>query len=275
MTHYIASYDTENPKCLAGCKQIVKMHRKHEMPATFFITGTTIEGNTSEYRELLDDPLFEIASHTYSHRMLRDHPMCGPAASPEGVREEIVRGKELVEDVFERKCRGLRPGCSFVDALHGATDALAIVAEAGYDYVSSMAWGKDYSLPAPLNQAHTYEEDGHPDIMELPCHGWHDNLLKDNNKWGPRRITLWPQPWPEAVPAGFVKDAADEFAINKVVIDRAAKEELGFVSLIWHPWSLHRFDPDMEMLDLTFRYVRELGLTETTYAGYRDIVTEK
>ena len=61
-------------------------------------------------------------------------------------------------------------------------------------------------------------------------------------------------------------------AINKVVIDRAVVEELGFVSLIWHPWSLHRFDPTMEMLDLTFKYIRDLGLTKTTYAGYRDIV---
>jgi len=38
------------------------------------------------------------------------------------------------------------------------------------------------------------------------------------------------------------------------------------VSLIWHPWSLNRFDPEMRMLDMTFRYVRERGLALGTFA---------
>ncbi|MBI5093981.1 MAG: hypothetical protein HZB26_16260, partial [Candidatus Hydrogenedentes bacterium] len=37
------------------------------------------------------------------------------------------------------------------------------------------------------------------------------------------------------------------------------------VSLIWHPWSLHRFDPAMKMLDLTFACVREKGIPAGTF----------
>ena len=270
MTTYIAAYDTESPSCLAACEKIVEMHHKHEMPATFFITGTTLESNPARYRQILDDPLFEVASHTWSHRMLLDHPMCGPSGTPDEVREQVMRGKALVEDVFGRSCRGLRPGCSFVDGLRGAPEVLELVREAGYEYVSSMAWGADYSLPAPLNQPFTYTEDGFPEIWEIPCHGWHENLLKDNNRWGPRRLTLWPQPWPEAIPADFLKTADDEFAVNRVVLDRARKDNLSFVSLIWHPWSLDRFNPDMEMLDLTFSYVKNVGLQPATYARFFD-----
>ena len=51
------------------------------MPATFFIVGKALEPTQRDTVPLLDDPLFEIASHTYSHKMLRDHPICGPAAS--------------------------------------------------------------------------------------------------------------------------------------------------------------------------------------------------
>ncbi|MBM3214689.1 hypothetical protein FJZ36_07220 [Candidatus Poribacteria bacterium] len=110
MTRYIAAYDTESPACLGACRRIVDVHRRFGMPATFFVTGRTLETDAAEYRDLWDDPLFEVASHTYSHRMLRDHPFCGPAATPEQRIEEIVRGKDVVEQVMGRECVGLRPG---------------------------------------------------------------------------------------------------------------------------------------------------------------------
>ena len=112
-THYIAAYDTESPDCLAACRKIVEVHRRFEMPATFFILGRTLDANPAEYRELLDDPLFEIATHTYSHRMLRDNEFCGPAIPLDEKRKEIFDGKDTVERVFERPCIGLRPGCGF------------------------------------------------------------------------------------------------------------------------------------------------------------------
>jgi hypothetical protein len=53
--------------------------------------------------------------------------------------------------------------------------------------------------------------------------------------------------------------------MNKLFIDRAVALGLPYVSPIWHPWSLYRFDPAMRMLQLTFAYVRELGLEATTF----------
>lgn len=266
MTLYIAAYDTESPTCLAATRKIVEVHHRYQMPATFFIVGKTLEANPDEYRELLDDPLFEVASHTYSHRMLRDHPFCGPAVTGVDLREEVLRGKEIIERVFNRPCVGLRPGCSFVDGLKSAPEVLALVAEGGYSYVSSQLWGPEYTLPAPLNQAFTYADDGYPDLWELPGHGWHENLLKGNNRWKPQRMLLWPPIMPEAIPTKHITTAAEEFDINRVFIDRAAADNLEFVSLIWHPWSLDRFDPEMRMLELTFEYVQQEGLPTGTYA---------
>ncbi len=265
MTLYIAAYDAESAECLAACRRIVQAHRRHELPATFFITGKVLEADPDEYRRLLDDPLFEVASHTYSHKMLRDQPFCGPAASEEEIRDEVFLGKQSVENVFERPCVGLRPGCGWPDGLKGAPRALEFISEAGFRYVSSMAWAKDFALPAPLNQPFSYGEQGFPDLWELPVHGWHENLLKDNNAWGPRRLTLWPPEMPEAIPPAFITTPEEEFAIYRLFIERAVSEELSFVSLVWHPWSLNRFDPEMKMLDLTFSHVRELGLQAGTY----------
>ena len=75
MTMFIAAYDTEHStECLPACHAITEVHRRMGIPATFFIVGKRLEDNAKEFRAALDDPLFEIGSHTYSHKMLRDHP---------------------------------------------------------------------------------------------------------------------------------------------------------------------------------------------------------
>jgi hypothetical protein len=79
---------------------------------------------------------------------------------------------------------------------------------------------------------------------------------------------------PEAIPPGFLESPEDEFAVNRVFLEKALAEGLTFVSLIWHPWSLHAFDPEMKMLDLTFSHVRRLGLDPVTYADLMRHVAE-
>ena len=138
--------------------------------------------------------------------MLRDHPFCGPAATPDERRREIVRGKEVVEEVFGRRCLGLRPGCGFPDGLHGDAELVETVASAGYRYTSALLWGPEFTLPAPPRGPEDYAAEGHPDLIELPGHGWHENVLKAHNlTTQAKRILLWPMPIPEAVPTGPIE----------------------------------------------------------------------
>jgi hypothetical protein len=268
MTRYIVAYDTEKAsECLAACRRIRELHEQFEFPATFFIVGKRLEEEGAVYRSLLGNvPFFEIASHTYSHRMLRDHPFCGPAPELGERLAEIRLGKELVERTFQRECVGLRPGCGFTEGLRGDRWLVDAVAGAGFGYVSSLLWGPDMTMPALLERPFNYVDEGQPELWELPGHGWHENLLKSHNLTNqPRRLVAWPMPFPEAVPAGTIRTAEEEFAINQVFIDRAIELDLPYVSLVWHPWSLGRFDPEMKMLALTFAYIRERGLEATTY----------
>ncbi len=268
MTRYIAAYDTEKAgDCLAACKKIRAVHEAFAFPGTFFITGKRLEEEGAEFRAVLGDvPSFELASHTYSHIILRDHPFCGKTSDFVTRKRELVLGKEWVEQTFQRPCPGLRPGCGFYNGLRGDRWLIDTVAEAGFGYVSSLLWGPETTVPALLEKPFTYAEDGHAELWELPGHGWHENLLKAHNLTvDVRRIIAWPSPFPEAVPLRPIASPAEEFAINKLFIDRAVELELPFVSLIWHPWSLGRFDPGMQMLKLTFDYVRQLGLEATTY----------
>lgn len=269
MTRYIAAYDTEKPvDCLDACKKIRSVHEMFDFPGTFFIVGKRLEDEGTEYRAVLGDvPNFEIASHTYSHIILRDHPFCGKTPDFETRKRELVLGKERIEQTFQRPCPGLRPGCGFYNALSGDRWLIDTVAEAGFGYVSSLLWGPETTVPAMLEKPFTYADEGHPELWELPGHGWHENLLKAHNLTvDVRRIIAWPSPFPEAVPLRPISSPEEEFAINKLFIDRAVAEDLPFISFIWHPWSLARFDPDLKMLKMTFAYVAELGLQATTYA---------
>lgn len=269
-TRYIAAYDTERPvDCLAACEQIRAVHEAFSFPGTFFIVGKRLEDEGTAYRALLGDVAeFEIASHTYSHIILRDHPFCGDTPADEIRAREIRLGKERVEQTFERPCPGLRPGCGFHNALHGDPWLVNTVAAAGFQYVSSLLWGPDTTVPALLEKPFTYADEGQPALWELPGHGWHENLLKAHNLTvETRRILAWPSPFPEAVRLRPISTPQEEFEINRIFIDRAIELGLPYVSLIWHPWSLGRFDPEMEMLKLTFAYVRELGMEPTTYAA--------
>jgi peptidoglycan/xylan/chitin deacetylase (PgdA/CDA1 family) len=267
VTVFVPAYDVEASKCLPACRKIVELHRQFDVPATFFIVGKMLEANPTEYRELLSNSAFEVASHTYSHKLFLDHPICGSAASSEQIRTEILQGKASVEHVFKGSCLGLRPVCGFPDGLKGAPDALRLTSQTGFRYVSSILWGPDFSLPAPLNRPFRYSAEDCPDLWELPGHGWHENVLKGNTRIGIRRLLLFPPPLPEMVPSTFIKTPDEEFKFNnKPMIDRAVSEDAPYVSLVWHPWSLGAFDPEMKMLDMTFRYLQKIGLRAASFS---------
>lgn len=267
MTLYIAAYDVEQDSCLDGLERIVELHTEHAMPATFFVVSQLLEKHASIFRSLLDaNPLFEIASHTVTHALLREHTLGGPAVPAAQRRTEIIDSKRHLEDFFGQSVRGFRTPYGFEDGLTGAPELLGWVQEAGYQYLSCAAWGPDTSLPAPLREPFRHDEDGYADLWEIPPCGWHENLLKGNNDCGPIRVLLYPASIPEAQLSKYVETPEEEFAVHRIFLDRAMASGMGHVSLIWHPWSLHRFDPEMKMLDLTFRYVRDRGMAKGTFA---------
>jgi peptidoglycan/xylan/chitin deacetylase (PgdA/CDA1 family) len=257
------------PACLEAVRKIVRVHERYEMPGTFFLVAQLLDSNEAEFTAILKDhPLFEVGSHSYTHMVLRDTPEFGKAGPVEQFPREIIDSKKRIEGAFQREVVGFRAPVSFVDGLKNAPEVLRLVDAAGYRYVSSLAWGPEWSLPALLVRPFTYAEEGYPELWEVPPCGWHENLLKGNNRCGPVRIGLFPPAMPETIPDHYVQTPEEEFAVNnKPFIDKAIAEDMPQVSLIWHPWSLDMFDPGMRMPDITFRYVRDLGLKTGTFAG--------
>lgn len=269
MTTYIAAYDTEADECLAGVRRIVEVHEKYDMPATFFIVARLLDRYGEEYRRLIgDSPLFEIASHSYTHMLLRDHRLCGPAGPQEEHEREIVESKKRIEDCFGCDVAGFRTPVGFSDGLRGAPELLKLCHQAGYVYTSSLLWGPRDTVPALIENPFPYSEDGYSDLWEIPACGWPENLLKGNNKWEPEPLQLFPHPMPEAAPTRFVETPEEEFNMHRLFIDKAVAMHAFHVSLIWHPWSLHRFDPEMKMLELMFQYVRDRRLPVAIFTEF-------
>ncbi len=265
-TTYIANYDTESPACLEHLETIVNMHLKHKMPATFFIVSDILnETNKSRVVKLLDHPLFEIGSHSKSHQLILPHPLQQRTGD---ARVQLIDSKKRLEDVFGKEVTGYATPYAYVDGFRGHKEVLDIVKEAGYRYISTICWGPGFSLPAPVIDPFTYAADGFGDLWEIPKHGWHENVLKGHTNVDAVALLNWPSPWPEgAVPSAPVKTPEEEFKVNKVFLDLAAKEKKRHLTLAWHPWSLGRFDPQMKMLDLTFAYVNKQGFKTDTFKG--------
>lgn len=275
MTTFIPAYDTEQADCLEAVRGIVAVHEQYDMPATFFVVAGLLERQGADYARLFSGhPRFEIASHSYTHMLLRDHRVCGKAGPREQCRREIVASKERIEDVFGRAVYGFRPAVGFSDGLRGAPELLELCREAGYRYTSSLLWGPQDSMPALLERPFTYAAQGYADLWEVPGCGWHENLLKPREYLNPAVLQLYPHPMPEAALVRLLQTPEEETALNRCFIDRGQKEPGGHVSLIWHPWSLRRFDPELRMLRLTFQYVRERGLQTRTFAEHVEVLSK-
>jgi len=256
---YLASYDLESvEKCVEGARAVAAVHRRHGVPGTFFVVGRCLEEHGDELREILDDELFDLQSHTLSHALLKDHRVHGAGADDDKARHEILEGVRLVREVLGRPCESLRSPCGFAGGFTGQAAVLAACAEAGLEYVSSDARGPGDSLPAPLKLPYTYADDGHPELWELPVHGWHDNVLKGFA----RDIAFIPYPpgEPWHIPPKPPETPEEDAAHHLLWVDKAAEADLPFVSLALHPWSLIRFDPEVRELDIIFDGCAERGV---------------
>src|SRR5690606_31841787 len=97
-TTFIANYDTESASCLEHLESIVNMHIKHKVPATFFIVSDILNtSNKNRVVKLLDNPLFEIGSHSKSHNLILPHPLNPKTGDP---RVELIDSKKRLEDIF-------------------------------------------------------------------------------------------------------------------------------------------------------------------------------
>jgi len=109
-------------------QRLMDMFDEAQVKATFFVLGWVADRNKSLIKEIAQRG-HEVASHGYSHQLIYNQ-------SQKVFREETIRSKLLLEDIVQAPVRGYRAASYSItkDSLW----ALDIIAEAGFDYDSSI-----------------------------------------------------------------------------------------------------------------------------------------
>ena len=229
----VVSYEGERlSECLAGVRAVADVHLQRQAPATFFIVARLLEAARSELVEILDHPIFDIASHSFTHPDIKDY-----LHDDHRLRHEIVDSKTAIEDAFGREVLGFTTPGGYEDGYIGEPKVLEILQGAGYRYLRSVGTGPHFSMPAPLHQPFWYGAEGCGELLEIPTHAWHDNVLT-----GQHGLVSWPPTLPWDYPTKMPTDAQGVYEAYAPGIEHAARAGLLTYVPTFHPWSIYRVD---------------------------------
>ena len=233
-------------ECLDGVAAVADVHRRLQLPATFFLVGELVEHATAELRAILDDPLFDLQCHSYSHADLI--PL---QENPDALRHELLDSKRLIEETFGREVIGFTLPAGSVNGMRGQAALLRALREVGYRYIRSVGLGPLNTIPAPLTQPFWYHEDGYPEILEIGLHAWHDNVLSGQP---------FPIHWPPILPWGYPNrmptTAFEMYAAYAPGIEYVVNHNLTTYVPCFHPWSIYRVDRQALHIELLLTHAK-------------------
>lgn len=141
-------------------RRLLDLFDEREVKATFFVLGWVAERVPNLVREIASRG-HEIACHGYSHQLVYNQ-------TPNKFREETLHSKQLLEDIVQVPVRGYRA------ASYSITErsrwALDIIAEAGFDYDSSIFPVRHdrYGIPGAPDSPHRLETPNGHSLVEFP-----------------------------------------------------------------------------------------------------------
>jgi peptidoglycan/xylan/chitin deacetylase (PgdA/CDA1 family) len=243
-------------------EQARSLHNRLEVPATLFVVGQTLERWVPQFQAIAGDPLFDIQQHTYSHQLLKT------VYIEDGRSVRVVRGVNIAEtrEVVRKTsallaehlgvpCIGLTGPWCYYRGLRDRPDILRVLWEEGIRFTRTDGRNEHDWHPVSLDlQPYWYDALGFPDVLEIPIHGWHDCVIRDE-------VLGW-----EDVD-GYVDSV-------RPYIERAAADGKIF-SLCQHDWSSIRADPQMRATEALIRYAQDQGLRFMSYRAYYDACQER
>jgi peptidoglycan/xylan/chitin deacetylase (PgdA/CDA1 family) len=255
---YALALDPET--CGEALALLTDVHADVGVPATLFVCGRTLLHALEPVRAAKASGLFDVQQHTFSHVPFKDIEYSAapgivatiPAAPHEALREELAVTSRLIRDHLGHECVGLRTPFGYHRGLRDRPDLLEIVRETGLRFVTSWGRNKENGNPTPWVQPFTYDEEGYPDVLELPFQFWLDVVWFDSHGYdtGPALLEA-------------LKRAVDEVAEKDLVYGAC-----------FHDWVMLASDERrVEWLRGFLRYARQRGVEVTTYTDYWRRVT--
>jgi peptidoglycan/xylan/chitin deacetylase (PgdA/CDA1 family) len=248
---YDVEYAVPDGTTAAFLERVVEVHERWNAPLTLFVLGETLEQNVHALQAAAASPLVAVGQHTYSHTLLRPlridtgHTVTElPAGTPERIDAELRRTSDLVRDRLGLECPGLTAPYTYFRGLRGHPELLEVLHRNGIRFVRSDGRDERGYQPAPRIEPYWYAEDGYPDLLEMPTHGWHDCVVRED-------VLGWDDldGYVDLVTAGLDEAVADG----------------GTFSICAHDWSSVRGDPDLTHVDRILAAARERGMDIATY----------
>ncbi len=263
----VLSYTAATAAAAGKLATVLNAHRARRAPTTVFVAGRVAEIEREVLLPVIEaaGDLADVNSATYRHaRVLRKPPWSIPQPSDRLIAEEITRGALAVRETLGRPCRGVRPAEGAGAGFRGWAANLSAMRDAG------LRWSSAYvrstygdTAPGDLCGPFRYADEGYPDLLELPSHGWPDAALKERDAGAQQRIVRWPSPF--AYPDGLVETPEQELAVHGATIAAARDAGLPYCCLAFDADSTVRpEDPGARVVDLLIDHAATEGLALTT-----------
>jgi peptidoglycan/xylan/chitin deacetylase (PgdA/CDA1 family) len=243
-------------------QQARSLHNRLGVPATLFVVGQTLERWLPQFQAIASDPLFDIQQHTYSHQLLKTvyiedgrSVRVVRGVSIEETRAEVGKTNALLAEHLSVQCIGLTGPWCYYRGLRDRPDILQVLWEQGIRFTRTDGRNERDWHPVALDlQPYWYDALGFPEMLEIPIHGWHDCVIRDE-------VLGW--------------DDVDGYVDSvRPYIDRAAAEDKVF-SLCQHDWSSIRADPQMRATEALIRYAQDQGLRLMSYRAYYEACKDR
>lgn len=259
MATFLFGYDVEHldPDVTRPfLKRAAELHREYGVPATLFVLGQTLERNVDALGALVDDPLFDIQQHTYTHKPLKTLVQQNSrgtelivGGSLERTRDEVSRTSELLAEKLGVRCTGLTGPYTYYRGLADRPDILQVLDECGIRFLRTYGRNEHDWQPVSLDvQPFWYSLQGFPDMLEYGVTGWADCLLREELGWDDHE--------------GYQAEVCRN-------LDLITERDLVW-SYLQHDWASVRGDPDMLLTEALLREVRERGIESIRYIDHYD-----
>ncbi len=207
-----------------GVDVIIRNHEALGVTGTLFVCGRTLLHALPTLERARGHELMHIQQHTYSHILLKTDTWRGgvfPEAPPEALRHELGATSALLKEHLDVDCIGLRTPHGYFLGLSDRSDQLQLLQEVGIEFVSSWGRNSDNDNPTPLDvQPFWYDEQGYPDILELPFQHWLDGFWFEEHG---------------------IDRGKDFLEVLKQGIDEIVEKDLVY-GACFHEWAMLRYD---------------------------------
>ncbi len=226
------SWDKLPHRVERNVERILALFAEHNISATFFVLGWIAERYPKIIHHIVDAG-HELASHGYSHIRITQQ-------EPEAFREDILKTKNLLEDISGVAVNGYRAASYSIDNNnHWAHHELEL---AGHKYSSSIYPIIHDLYGIPDSPRFHYKVDS-GDLLEIPistyqCFGYRIPC------GGGGYFRLFP------------------YFISQSMIRRVNKDEGKPCVFYFHPWELDFDQPRTENIDLKTRFRHYNGLKQ-------------